>query len=323
MTNPDESLLINDKDGRILRHPEKAWRQEHTPTQKPEWLKVKAPGSIAWAKTHAILKNHKITTVCQEASCPNIAECWQKKHATFLLMGDICTRACAFCNVATGRPSSLDATEPLRVAETTYELGLSHVVLTSVDRDDLSDGGAAHFVETIYAIRERCPETTIEVLVPDFLKKEHALELIVSAMPDVFNHNIETVPSLYTKIRPGARYFHSLRLLQKAKEIAPSLITKSGMMLGLGEDRNEILQVMDDMRCANIDFLTIGQYLAPSLKHHPVARYVPPEEFENLKQLASLKGFLYISSSPFTRSSHHAEDDFRKIQQARAFPSAK
>ncbi len=250
--------------------------------------------------------------------CPNIGECWEKKHATFMIMGEVCTRACAFCNVATGLPSPLDPGEPRRVAEATRALGLSHVVVTSVDRDDLADGGAEHFARTIRAIRETCPGTTIEVLTPDFLRKEGALEQVVEAAPDVFNHNLETVPSLYVTVRPGARYFHSLRLLQRARELSPQLFTKSGLMLGLGETRNEVMQVMDDMRSADIDFITLGQYLQPTRKHHPVARFVPPEEFEAYKTLALAKGFTYVAASPLTRSSHHAGEDFERLREARA-----
>ncbi|MGJ0452218.1 MAG: lipoyl synthase [Methylocystis sp.] len=301
-----------------LRHPEKASRPDAPILRKPPWIRVKAPGSKAWAETSGLLKDAGLATVCQEASCPNIGECWEKKHATFMIMGEICTRACAFCNVATGLPTRLDPTEPGRVAKATRALGLSHVVVTSVDRDDLDDGGAGHFAETIAAIRSACPETTIEVLTPDFLRKPGALERVVAAGPDVFNHNLETVPSLYVTVRPGARYFHSLRLLQRAKELNPSLFTKSGIMVGLGESRIEVMQVMDDMRSADIDFITIGQYLQPSRKHHPIARFVTPEEFESYKTLAYAKGFLYVAASPLTRSSHHAGEDFAKLRAARS-----
>jgi lipoic acid synthetase len=297
------------------RHPEKAFRPDHEPIPKPDWLRVKAPGTLGWNQTLELLTQYKITTVCQEAACPNIGECWQKKHATFLILGDICTRACAFCNVATGRPEALDREEPDRVAAATKALELSHVVITSVDRDDLDDGGAGHFVATIKAIRSQCPQTTIEILTPDFLKKTGALEQLIEAKPDVFNHNIETVPSLYPTVRPGARYFHSVRLLQRVKEMAPTMVTKSGLMLGLGENRHEILQVMDDLRCAHVDFLTLGQYLAPSRKHHPVARYLAPEEFFTLKQLAETRGFKLVAASPLTRSSYHAAQDFDKLKQ--------
>ncbi len=299
------------------RHPEKAFRPDHDPIPKPNWLRVKAPGNQSWNQTHALLNEYKITTVCQEAACPNIGECWQKKHATFLILGDICTRACAFCNVATGRPQALDKEEPERVAAATKALALSHVVITSVDRDDLADGGAEHFAATIQAIRSQCPQTTIEILTPDFLKKAGAIEKLIEANPDVFNHNIETVPSLYPVVRPGARYFHSIRLLQRVKELAPTMVTKSGLMLGLGENRNEILQVMDDLRCANVDFLTLGQYLAPSRKHHPVSRYLPPEEFVALKELAQTRGFKLVAASPLTRSSYHASEDFDKLKHDR------
>jgi lipoic acid synthetase len=256
-------------------------------------------------------------TVCEEAGCPNIGECWDKKHATFMIMGDTCTRACAFCNVKTGLPGALDPHEPVHVAEATAKLGLHHVVITSVDRDDLPDGGAAHFAETIAAIRARCPSTTIEILTPDFLRKDDALERVVEARPDVFNHNLETVPSLYLTVRPGARYFASLRLLQRVKELDPKMFTKSGIMVGLGEERNEILQVMDDLRSAGVDFLTIGQYLQPTRKHHPVVRFVPPEEFKQLETVAYAKGFLMVAASPLTRSSHHAGEDFARLKAAR------
>lgn len=263
------------------------------------------------------MRGNGLHTVCEEASCPNIGECWAQKHATFLIMGDTCTRACSFCNVKTGLPGALDADEPSKVAKATAQLGLKHVVVTSVDRDDLVDGGAEHFARTIRAIREQNPGTTIEVLTPDFLRKDGALELVVEAAPDVFNHNLETVPSLYLPVRPGARYFHSLRLLQRVKELNPRIFTKSGIMVGLGEERNEVLQVMDDLRSADVDFITIGQYLQPSRKHHPVARYVTPDEFENLAAIARAKGFLMVSSSPLTRSSHHAGEDFAKLRDAR------
>jgi lipoyl synthase len=256
--------------------------------------------------------------VCEEAGCPNIGECWDKKHATFMIMGDTCTRACAFCNVKTGMPGALEASEPEYVAEATRKLGLAHVVVTSVDRDDLDDGGAEHFAQTIRAIRERCPATTIEILTPDFLRKDRALEKVVAAKPDVFNHNLETVPSRYLTVRPGARYFHSIRLLQRVKEIDPTIFTKSGIMVGLGEERHEVLQVMDDLRSADVDFLTVGQYLQPSRKHHAVIRYVTPEEFSGYETVAYTKGFLMVSASPLTRSSHHAGEDFAKLQAARA-----
>ncbi len=300
-----------------LRHPEKAHRPDQPVARKPSWIRVKAPGSPAWRETSELLRDSGLATVCQEAACPNIGECWEKKHATFMILGEICTRACAFCNVATGRPGPLDPSEPIRVAEATAKLGLSHVVVTSVDRDDLEDGGAAHFAQTIAAIRQTCPDTTIEVLTPDFLRKKGALEQVVEARPDVFNHNLETVPSLYVTVRPGARYFHSLRLLQRVKELDGTLFTKSGLMVGLGEERNEILQVMDDMRSAEVDFLTIGQYLQPTRKHHEVARFVTPEEFEAYQTIAYSKGFSMVSASPLTRSSHHAGEDFAKLKAKR------
>src|SRR6202789_4476761 len=263
------------------RHPEKVHRPDNPIARKPAWIRAKAPGSPGYAATHALVRQHKLTTVCEEARCPNIGECWEKKHATFMIMGDTCTRACAFCNVRTGLPGALDSGEPARVADAVAKLGLSHVVVTSVDRDDLADGGAAHFARTIRAIRAAAPATTIEVLTPDFLRKDGALEIVVAAAPDVFNHNLETVPSKYLTVRPGARYFHSLRLLQRAKELDVRLFTKSGIMVGLGETRNEVLQLMDDLRSAGVDFLTIGQYLQPSRTHHPVIRFVPPDEFKS------------------------------------------
>ncbi len=301
-----------------VRHPEKAHRPDQPMPRKPDWIRVRAPSSEGFLATRAVVRSHGLSTVCEEARCPNIGECWDKRHATMMIMGDICTRACAFCNVATGLPRALDADEPRRVAEAVAALGLEHVVITSVDRDDLDDGGGAHFATTITEVRNRAPDTSIEVLIPDFLRKAGALDRVVAARPDVLNHNLETVPSLYVRIRPGARYFHSLRLLQQAKEIDPSLFTKSGLMVGLGETRDEILQVMDDMRSAHVDFLTIGQYLAPSPKHAEVKRYVPPEEFADLKRIAVAKGFLVVAASPMTRSSYHAGDDFRRLKAARA-----
>src|SRR5229473_4710916 len=300
------------------RHPEKAHRPETPVLRKPPWIRVKAPGSLGFAETSRIIRANGLHTVCEEAGCPNIGECWEKKHATFMIMGDTCTRACAFCNVKTGLPLPLDESEPAHVAEATAKLGLSHVVVTSVDRDDLADGGGAHFAAVIRAIRERCPETTIEVLTPDFLRKEGAIETVVAARPDIFNHNLETVPSKYLVVRPGARYFASIRLLQRVKEIDPAMFTKSGIMLGLGEERNEILQVMDDLRAADVDFLTIGQYLQPTRKHHPVVRFVPPDEFKAYETIAYAKGFLMVSASPLTRSSHHAGEDFARLRAARA-----
>ena len=301
-----------------IRHPEKAHRPDNPVKRKPDWIRVKAPVSEGFHETHAIMRANGLHTVCEEAGCPNIGECWEKKHATFMIMGDTCTRACAFCNVKTGLPDALDVNEPVHVAEATAKLGLAHIVVTSVDRDDLTDGGAQHFADTIHAIRTRCPATTIEVLTPDFLRKDGALKVVVDAKPDVFNHNLETVPSLYLTVRPGARYFHSLRLLQQVKEIDPAMFTKSGIMLGLGEERNEVLQVMDDLRSANVDFLTIGQYLQPTRKHHEVVRFAAPEEFEALKTIAYAKGFLMVAASPLTRSSHHAGEDFARLKAARA-----
>jgi lipoic acid synthetase len=300
-----------------LRHPEKAHRPDQPVERKPAWIRVKAPGSPQWAETNRIVRENKLVTVCEEAGCPNMGECWEKKHATFMILGDTCTRACAFCNVKTGLPSHLDADEPAHVAEAVRKLGLAHVVVTSVDRDDLADGGAAHFATTITAIHASNPNTTIEVLTPDFLRKDGALEIVVAAKPDVFNHNLETVPSKYLTVRPGARYFHSIRLLQRVKELDPTLFTKSGIMVGLGEERNEVLQLMDDLRSADVDFLTIGQYLQPTRKHHAVMRYVPPEEFKSYETIAYSKGFLLVSASPLTRSSHHAGDDFAKLRARR------
>jgi lipoyl synthase len=300
------------------RHPEKAHRPDAPVSKKPDWIRVKAPVSRGYEETRAIVRSNRLHTVCEEAGCPNIGECWDKKHATFMLMGDTCTRACAFCNVKTGPPSPLDPAEPERVAEATEKLSLKHVVVTSVDRDDLDDGGAAHFAAVVRAIRARCPATTIEVLTPDFLRKDRAVEKVVAARPDVFNHNLETVPSKYLAVRPGARYFASMRLLQQVKELDPVMFTKSGLMVGLGEERHEILQVMDDLRAADVDFLTIGQYLQPTRKHHPVVRFVPPAEFKAYETIAYAKGFGMVSSSPLTRSSHHAGEDFARLQAARA-----
>jgi len=299
------------------RHPEKAHRPDTPVLPKPDWIRVKAPTSAGYAQTRALMRDNALHTVCEEAGCPNIGECWEKKHATFLIMGDTCTRACAFCNVKTGLPPALDPGEPDHVADATAKLGLAHIVVTSVDRDDLPDGGAEHFARTIRAIRERCPSTTIEVLTPDFLRKDGALELVVEARPDVFNHNLETVPSLYLTVRPGARYFHSIRLLQRVKELDPAMFTKSGIMVGLGESRNEVLQVMDDLRSADVDFLTIGQYLQPTRKHHPVKSFIKPDEFKSYETVAYAKGFLMVSSSPLTRSSHHAGEDFARLKAAR------
>ena len=284
---------------------------------KPSWIRVRAPGSAAHAETVRIVRGHGLTTVCEEAGCPNIGECWAKRHATFMIMGDTCTRACAFCNVRTGMPRPLDPGEPERVAAAAKELGLAHIVITSVDRDDLGDGGSAHFARVIMALREAVPAMTVEVLTPDFLRKDGALETVLAAAPDVFNHNLETVPRLYLSIRPGARYFHSLRLLQRAKEIDRKMFTKSGIMVGLGESREEVMQVMDDMRSAGVDFLTIGQYLQPSPRHAPVIRFVPPDEFDGLRRIAIAKGFALVAASPLTRSSYHAGEDFAKLQAAR------
>jgi lipoic acid synthetase len=299
------------------RHPEKAHRPDTPVLRKPDWIRVKAPGSPGYLETRRIVREHGLVTVCEEAGCPNIGECWTKRHATMMIMGDTCTRACAFCNVRTGLPRSLDREEPDNVAKAVEKLGLGHVVVTSVDRDDLADGGAAHFAAVIRAIRARSPGTTIEVLTPDFLRKERALEKVVEARPDVFNHNLETVPSLYLTVRPGARYFHSVRLLQRVKELDPTIFTKSGIMVGLGEERNEVLQLMDDLRSAEVDFLTVGQYLQPTRKHQAVARFVTPEEFKAYERIAVAKGFLLVSSSPLTRSSYHADADFARLRATR------
>jgi lipoic acid synthetase len=302
---------------RRARHPEKAHRPDAAVLRKPEWIRVRAPGSPVFRETAAIVREHGLVTVCEEAGCPNIGECWSKRHATFMIMGDTCTRACAFCNVRTGMPGPLDPAEPEKVADATAKLGLNHVVVTSVDRDDLNDGGGAHFARVITAIRRKS-HATIEVLTPDFLRKPGAIETVVAARPDVYNHNLETVPSKYLTVRPGARYFHSLRLLQQVKELDPSMFTKSGIMVGLGEERNEVLQLMDDLRSADVDFLTIGQYLQPTRKHHPVVRFVPPDEFKAYETIAYAKGFLMVSASPLTRSSHHAGEDFARLRAARA-----
>jgi len=314
------AVLIDNLVGlhRPPRHPEKVHRPDQPSLRKPDWIRVKAPVSPGYVETRQIVRENGLHTVCEEAGCPNIGECWEKKHATFMIMGDTCTRACAFCNVKTGLPAALDEAEPERVAAATQKLGLSHVVITSVDRDDLDDGGAAHFAAVIRAVRARCPGTTIEVLTPDFLRKTGAVETVVAARPDIFNHNLETVPAKYLTVRPGARYFASVRLLQRVKELDPAMFTKSGIMVGLGETREEILQVMDDLRAAAVDFITIGQYLQPSRKHHAVVRFMPPDEFEALKAVAYGKGFLMVSASPLTRSSHHAGEDFARLQAARA-----
>lgn len=309
------------------RHPEKANRPDTEVLRKPSWIRAKAPGAgqdaEIYAETKKIIQDNNLVTVCEEAACPNIGECWSQRHATMMIMGEICTRACAFCNVSTGLPLALDAGEPARVADAVAKLGLRHIVITSVDRDDLDDGGAQHFADTIYAIRATSPETSIEILTPDFLRKEGALEIVVEARPDVFNHNLETTPRLYLNIRPGARYFHSMRLLQRVKEIDPTIFTKSGIMVGLGESREEVMQVMDDMRSADIDFVTIGQYLQPTRKHAPIDRFVTPEEFESYATMARAKGFLMVSATPLTRSSHHADEDFAKLKAAREAQQAR
>ena len=300
------------------RHPEKAHRPDQAQPKKPSWIRVKAPTSAGYKATRDILKTNRLVTVCEEAGCPNVGECWSHGHATMMIMGDICTRGCSFCNIATGRPDTLDAFEPGRVAHAVETLGLNHVVITSVDRDDLDDGGAEHFAQTIRAVRHRSPATTIEILTPDFLKcRPEALETVVAARPDVFNHNLETVPGLYPTVRPGARYFHSLRLLQRVKELDPAMFTKSGIMVGLGEDAQAVRQVMDDMRAADVDFLTIGQYLQPTPKHHRVDRFVTPEEFAGYEKAAYGKGFLMVSATPLTRSSYHAGEDFARLRAAR------
>ncbi len=311
-------MSTRDITDRAQRHPEKANRAETPILRKPDWIRVKAPNSEGYKRTRDILRENRLVTVCEEAGCPNVGECWSQGHATMMIMGEICTRGCTFCNVATGRPDALDAFEPGRVAVAVEKLGLNHVVITSVDRDDLADGGAEHIAQTIRAVRRKCPGTTIEVLTPDFLKRPpSALEAVVAARPDVFNHNLETVPGLYPEVRPGARYFHSLRLLQRVKELDPAMFTKSGIMVGLGEDRQAVAQVMDDLRAADVDFLTIGQYLQPTPRHHAVARFVTPEEFAAYQTAAYGKGFLMVSATPLTRSSYHAGDDFAKLRAAR------
>ena len=306
-----------------FRHPEKRNRPDAPVLRKPDWLRVRAPGSGQYNATKAIVKEKGLHTVCEEAACPNIGECWSQKHATLMIMGDTCTRACAFCNVKTGLPAALDPEEPFKVGLAVQQMGLNHVVITSVDRDDLADGGAEHFAEVIRQIRAQAPGTTIEILTPDFLRKDGAAEVVIDAKPDVFNHNLETVPRLYLKIRPGARYFHSLRLLQMVKERDPTQFTKSGVMVGLGETKEEVMQVMDDMRSAGVDFITIGQYLQPSRKHAPVDRFVSPDEFAALETIARSKGFLMVSSSPLTRSSHHAGEDFARLKAAREAQAAR
>lgn len=311
----DMATLIDKKPQ--FRHPEKRNRPDTPLLRKPDWIRVKAPTSKGYAETREIVKSKGLITVCEEAGCPNIGECWDKKHATMMIMGDTCTRACSFCNVITGKPGPLDEDEPRRVGLAVAEMGLEHVVITSVDRDDLEDGGAMHFVHTIKAIREASPSTTIEILTPDFLRKDGWEAKVIDAKPDVFNHNLETVPRLYLAIRPGARYFHSLRLLEKVKDREPTQFTKSGLMVGLGESKEEVMQVMDDMRSAGIDFLTIGQYLQPTRKHAAVDRYVTPDEFAAYEEIARSKGFLMVSASPLTRSSYHAGEDFAQLRAAR------
>ena len=306
-----------------LRHPEKAHRADNPSPRKPDWIRVKAPNSQQVADIRQLMRSKKLHTVCEEAACPNMGECWAVKHATFMILGDTGTRACAFCNVKTGKPGLVDVAEPERLAEAVAQMGLRHVVITSVDRDDLPDGGAFQFVASIDAVRRVSPETTVEILTPDFRDKTGAIDQVASARPDVFNHNLETVPRLYPTIRPGARYFESLRLLQRVKEVDPTMFTKSGIMVGLGEEREEVLQVMDDMRSAGIDFLTIGQYLQPTLKHAAVHRFVTPPEFDEYASLARAKGFLMVSSSPLTRSSHHADRDFAALRKARLRQAAR
>ncbi len=311
--------MTRDLSDKSQRHPEKAHKPDTPILRKPSWIRVKAPTSQGYRDTKKVLQDNDLTTVCAEAGCPNVGECWEQGHATMMIMGDICTRGCSFCNIATGRPDKLDVFEPGRVADAVAKLGLNHVVITSVDRDDLKDGGAEHIAQTIRAIRHRSPKSTIEVLTPDFLKcGPDALETVVAAKPDVFNHNLETVPGLYPSVRPGARYFASLRLLQRVKELDPSLFTKSGIMVGLGEDKQGVGQVMDDLRAADVDFLTIGQYLQPTPKHHAVLRFVSPEEFKSYESAAYGKGFLMVSATPLTRSSYHAGDDFARLQAARS-----
>lgn len=313
-------VLIDHRKGGVSksRHPEKAHRPDNPIARKPEWIRVKAPSHPIYHETRKLMRDNRLVTVCEEAACPNIGECWSQRHATMMIMGEICTRACSFCNVTTGLPHALDDDEPQRVAEAVAKLGLRHVVITSVDRDDLADGGALHFARVISAIRATSPETTIEILTPDFLRKNKALEVVVEAKPDVFNHNLETVPRLYPTIRPGARYYQSLRLLDRVKQLDPSIFTKSGLMLGLGEEKMEMAQVMDDLRIADVDFITMGQYLQPTVKHAAVARFVTPVEFEEYGTMARVKGFLQVSSSPLTRSSYHADADFAELREARA-----
>ena len=300
-----------------VRHPEKANKPENEPLRKPAWIRVKAPTSEGYHETRKLMRARSLVTVCEEAACPNIGECWSKKHATVMILGDICTRACAFCNVATGKPGAVDLMEPENLAISVAELGMKHLVITSVDRDDLEDGGADQFVKCIQRIRETTPETTIEILTPDFREKPGALEKVIAAKPDVFNHNLETVPRLYPSIRPGARFFHSLKLLDTVKREDPSIFTKSGIMVGLGETRTEVMQVMDDLRSADVDFLTIGQYLAPTTRHAPIDRFVTPDEFDNYRRIAEARGFLMVSATPLTRSSYHADSDFVQLRENR------
>jgi lipoic acid synthetase len=320
MDTPVTRLDIDHRKLGAARHPEKAARADNPIARKPAWIRVKAPNHPIYHETRALMRDNKLVTVCEEAACPNIGECWSQRHATMMIMGDTCTRACAFCNVATGQPQPLDADEPRRVADAVAKLGLRHVVITSVDRDDLADGGAAHFAATIRAIRTAAPGTTIEILTPDFLRKEGAAEIVAAAPPDVFNHNLETVPRLYPTIRPGARYYQSLRLLDRMKALVPGIFTKSGLMVGLGETRTEVMQVMDDLRVAGVDFLTIGQYLQPSVKHAAVAEFVTPDMFGEYASLARARGFLMVSASPLTRSSYHADSDFAALRAARDSP---
>ena len=299
------------------RHPEKINKPVNPIQRKPDWIRVKISNSSIYNETKEIVKSNNLRTVCEEAGCPNISECWSKRHATFMIMGDTCTRACAFCNVKTGLPNALDHNEPLRIAKATNDLNLKHVVITSVDRDDLEDGGAEHFAQTILEIKKLNPNTSVEILTPDFLRKGDVYKKIILAKPDVFNHNIETVPSNYTKVRPGSRYFQSINLLKEVKDYDDKIFTKSGLMLGLGESEDELYQVMDDLRCAKVDFLTLGQYLQPTDRHYPIKKFIPPEDFEKYKKIAYSKGFLLVSSSPMTRSSYHADDDFQKLKEKR------
>jgi len=300
-----------------IRHPEKINKPVNPIKKKPSWIRSKILDTKIFFKTKEIVNKNNLHTVCQEANCPNITECWSKKHATFMIMGDTCTRGCAFCDVKTGKPNKLDPLEPFKISKAVKELNLNHVVITSVDRDDLDDGGANHFKKVVLETKENNPNTTIEVLTPDFLRKGNSYKKVLEASPDVFNHNIETVPSLYLTVRPGSRYFASIKLLESAKKIRPNIFTKSGLMVGLGENKNEIIQVMDDLRTANVDFLTVGQYLQPSPRHYPLQRYYKPHEFAELKNIALSKGFLLVASSPLTRSSYHADEDFKKLKSAR------